>query len=209
MKYWLGLSATTLAFIMAAADNSYANPTAEQLVEKLSESGSSETTPVRRTRSFGGSIQAAQNALNVDDMRCDLEKLPSQLKTSAASRNRALYVTEAPSVDLQVQFDLDSTTLHTSAKALLLNLAAALRSETLKPHSFIVAGHTDASGDGDYNRRLSCARANAVARFLVDEGTIDPNRLSLLGFGFTQLKDPINPKAEVNRRVEIKRAVNN
>lgn len=209
MKYWLGLSATTLAFIMAAADNSYANPTAEQLIEKLSESGSSETTPVRRTRSFGGSTQAAQNALNVDDMRCDLEQLPSQLKTSAASRNRALYVTEAPSVDLQVQFDLDSSTLHTSAKALLLNLAAALRSETLKPHSFIVAGHTDASGDGDYNRRLSCVRANAVARFLVEEGTIDPNRLSLLGFGFTQLKDSINPKAEVNRRVEIKRAVNN
>jgi outer membrane protein OmpA-like peptidoglycan-associated protein len=209
MKLRLGLSAVIFALFLVPAANSVADTTAEQLIEKLSGHGSSESAPVRRTRSFGGSLQASQNAHNVDEAKCDIEQFPTNLEIDTTSSSRALYVTDAPSVDLQVQFELDSSKLQKSAEDLLLNLATALRSDALKTHSFIVAGHTDASGQSDYNRRLSCARANSVARFLIEEGRINPNRLSLLGFGFTQLKDSTNPMAEINRRVEIKRAVNN
>ena len=87
--------------------------------------------------------------------------------------------------------------------AQLRQLAAALQSESLTPYRFLIAGHTDASGDADYNRRLSGRRAETVRRSLIDAG-IDPKRLDARGFGEDELLDPANPRSGANRRVEIR-----
>ena len=57
----------------------------------------------------------------------------------------------------------------------------------------------------DYNDRLSCERALSARRYLVVQHGIDADRLVPMGFGFEKLKDPLQPRAAVNRRVEIRR----
>ncbi len=67
-----------------------------------------------------------------------------------------------------------------------------------------VYGHTDSTGDDNYNLNLSQRRALSVANYLNAQG-VDPRRFSVVGLGETQ---PIASNATVegraqNRRVEI------
>ncbi|MDM7860531.1 OmpA family protein [Alteromonas sp. ASW11-36] len=67
-----------------------------------------------------------------------------------------------------------------------------------------IAGHTDSSGDAQYNQQLSIMRANSVAAYLVS-ANMNEARLQTVGFGETQ---PIasNETADgrsQNRRVEL------
>jgi len=67
-----------------------------------------------------------------------------------------------------------------------------------------ITGHTDASGDDTWNKRLSLARAQAVANHLADGG-IDPQRLSVNGLGSSQpIADNSTPQGRGrNRRIEF------
>ncbi len=58
-------------------------------------------------------------------------------------------------------------------------------------------------GSDDYNLRLSTQRARAVRSYLLDAFPIDPGNLFTYGFGESDLKDPGNPTAGINRRVEV------
>jgi outer membrane protein OmpA-like peptidoglycan-associated protein len=67
-----------------------------------------------------------------------------------------------------------------------------------------VVGHTDSSGNDDYNYDLSRRRAASVAQYLSSQN-LDPNRFSVEGHGE---RDPIASNATAsgkskNRRVEI------
>lgn len=68
-----------------------------------------------------------------------------------------------------------------------------------------IHGHTDSRGDNSYNQRLSENRAKSVYNYLVQKGSVAPNRLSYKGFGESK---PVadNNTAEgrqINRRVEF------
>jgi chemotaxis protein MotB len=69
-----------------------------------------------------------------------------------------------------------------------------------------IRGHTDArpytSGEGD-NWRLSMARAHSAFFMLVRGGVPEDRVVQVSGFADRRLKDPENPYAEVNRRIEI------
>lgn len=68
-----------------------------------------------------------------------------------------------------------------------------------------VMGHTDATGDAEYNRSLSRLRADKVARFLVDVGGVEPVRVKADGFGEERpvaSNDTVEGRA-ANRRVEV------
>ena len=73
----------------------------------------------------------------------------------------------------------------------------------------VIAGHTDnvpvKGGPYQTNLKLSIARAATVAQFLLDQRTINPQRVSTMGFGeYRPIAD--NSRAEgrrKNRRVEI------
>jgi outer membrane protein OmpA-like peptidoglycan-associated protein len=71
-------------------------------------------------------------------------------------------------------------------------------------YAIVVEGHTDSTGNEDYNLTLSKNRAESVGRYLVDNG-IDAERLSYEGYGS---KYPIDSNATKegrarNRRVEF------
>jgi outer membrane protein OmpA-like peptidoglycan-associated protein len=62
-----------------------------------------------------------------------------------------------------------------------------------------VGGHTDSTGDEQYNQQLSMRRADAVKNALVQQG-INPSRIRTYGYGESR---PISSNAATNRRVEI------
>ncbi|MCO5163397.1 MAG: OmpA family protein [Mesorhizobium sp.] len=70
-----------------------------------------------------------------------------------------------------------------------------------------VNGHTDSTGDDNYNYRLSERRALSVANYLTSQGN-DPRRFSVLGFGETQpiASNSTDAGRAQNRRVEIQLA---
>ena len=107
------------------------------------------------------------------------------------------------SMDFEVYFDFDSAELTARARAELTALGQALASGALRPYSYLIAGHTDAVGDPNYNQRLSERRAASVRNFLITNFAIHPSRLIAVGFGEERLKDPTNPRAGINRRVEV------
>ena len=107
------------------------------------------------------------------------------------------------SVNLNVPFDLNSSTLSPQASAQLAQLEIALTSESLGKDRFMVAGHTDAKGSAQYNKQLSQRRAEAVKSYLVSKG-IDAGRLDAVGYGSERLLAPDRPEDPSNRRVEVK-----
>jgi outer membrane protein OmpA-like peptidoglycan-associated protein len=116
---------------------------------------------------------------------------------------QAVRLDLARRVDLMVFFDHGSTALLPSSQRALFQLANALKSEILLDQAFLIAGHTDASGPRAYNVKLSAGRAVAVREWLVSVGGVDPRRLAVHGFGPDLPRDRSNPRARVNRRVEI------
>ena len=72
-----------------------------------------------------------------------------------------------------------------------------------------IGGHTDSKGKGNYNRKLSQRRVDAVREYIVNKG-IAPERMVATGFG-EDLPIDSNRTAEGranNRRVEFKRTDN-
>ena len=106
-------------------------------------------------------------------------------------------------LDLEVQFAVNSAELTDRAAWQLDQLGLALDHPTLAELRFRIAGHTDASGDAAYNKALSKRRAEAVKRYMVERKGITADRLETEGWGEERLKDPINPSAGINRRVEV------
>ncbi|MDX2170094.1 MAG: OmpA family protein [Deltaproteobacteria bacterium] len=101
-----------------------------------------------------------------------------------------------------VGFDFNSATLRPDALP-VLDQAALLLKEN--PDIAVrVEGHTDNVGSAEYNLKLSVRRAEAVYRYLVNQG-IDPERLRVEGFGLTRpvaSNDTESGRAQ-NRRVEL------
>ena len=108
-----------------------------------------------------------------------------------------------PAVNLNIPFELNSSTLRPTAAAQLRQLETALNSQTLGKDRFMVAGHTDAKGSAQYNKQLSLKRAEAVKQFLVAKG-MDPGRLDTVGYGSERLLVADKPEDGANRRVEIR-----
>jgi outer membrane protein OmpA-like peptidoglycan-associated protein len=108
-------------------------------------------------------------------------------------------------IDLQVQFAFDSADLLPAGRRQLDELAFALSDRSLAGDAFEITGHTDRVGDAGYNLRLSQERAVAVKNYLVTMHGVSPARLRSNGVGFSQLADPRDPAAAINRRVEVRR----
>jgi len=110
---------------------------------------------------------------------------------------------ELPSVDMEVYFAYDSADISPAAYGSLFTLGQALGDPRLRGQTFLIAGHTDASGSDAYNQILSECRAWSVKTFLVTTFDIAPQSLIAVGYGEEQPKDWRNPFAGVNRRVQL------
>jgi outer membrane protein OmpA-like peptidoglycan-associated protein len=107
------------------------------------------------------------------------------------------------SVDLTVNFEFDSAKLSNDGMISLDALGKAISDPDLKNERFRIAGHTDAVGSDSYNQKLSEARAIVVRGYLAQNYQLNPNNFDVVGYGKSQLYDPNDPTAAINRRVQV------
>ena len=110
---------------------------------------------------------------------------------------------DKPNIDLEITFDYNSADISTKSLPSVQALGKALTNPDLKGSTFVVAGHTDAAGGEAYNQDLSERRADSIKRYLTGKYSIAAADLVTVGYGKSKLKDPANPLAEVNRRVQV------
>jgi outer membrane protein OmpA-like peptidoglycan-associated protein len=108
-----------------------------------------------------------------------------------------------PKIDLEITFEYNSAVIGSKAMPQVTELGKALTDEDLKGRTFILAGFTDAKGSETYNQGLSERRADALKQFLTERYGIEAGNLVTVGYGLKQLKDPANPFAAENRRVQV------
>ncbi|MEQ9487607.1 MAG: OmpA family protein [Alphaproteobacteria bacterium] len=125
------------------------------------------------------------------------------VETESSTEPAAEVATVVPSINLRIQFELNSFNLTPDARKKLELLGEAISSEELSSYRFLIAGHTDASGSASYNQSLSERRAEAVKFYLAARFPASGSRLISQGFGEQALFDTQAPNAAVNRRVQI------
>lgn len=177
---------------VAVAQN---QPSAQTIMQAL--------TPKPITRSLtvspADTAKAAEEQKFIDSVR---NRQTRSLSTSERE-TIATIAKEKPSIDLEIRFDYNSAAINATSQPGVKALGEALASPELKNSTFIIAGHTDAKGGGEYNQSLSEKRADAIKRYLVDKQSIPAANLVTVGYGETQLKNKDNPLAPENRRVQV------
>ena len=80
-----------------------------------------------------------------------------------------------------IHFDFDKASLKPEAQTILKRNIQLLKEN---PKAQVrIAGYTSASGTEAYNQKLSERRANAVKAYLIGEGLVSSDRLSMVGYG--------------------------
>lgn len=130
------------------------------------------------------------DAVRVDSVRVDSERIDSVRLDRAPDvpvlegEDETAYVAPA-----DVLFDLDSDELRPEADPVLAAIAEQI--VDAGPDAEVrVEGHTDSSGSVEHNQDLSERRAQAVADWLVAEGDVPEDQLTVTGLGETA---PIAP----------------
>jgi outer membrane protein OmpA-like peptidoglycan-associated protein len=104
--------------------------------------------------------------------------------------------------DDSVKFPVNVHDLSPEAKSRLGELAERLKSENRSVY-LEIQGHTDARGSDDYNDKLGEARAEAVRRYLNQQG-IALNRMSTISYG---KGTPVAPNDTPEGRAQNRRVV--
>jgi outer membrane protein OmpA-like peptidoglycan-associated protein len=168
--------------------------TAEQIVNSLQDKASAPTSP----------LSADEILHRIDNLIVAPMGLSSYGDEQATGRAEiAPLVAAWPNVNIEIYFNYNSAVINQQSVPSLLALGQALIDQRLRNHRFIVAGHTDGVGSRAYNLKLSQERAEAVRHFLIQRFPLSPEALTAFGFGKEQLRDPANPDAAINRRVQV------
>jgi len=109
----------------------------------------------------------------------------------------------APTINLHINFEFNSSTLTNDGALTIKTLAEALNDKRLADMRFRIVGHTDARGTDEYNQALSQRRADTVKSRLMQYHQMNDGRLEVAGKGKRELLKPEEPEHELNRRVEI------
>ena len=148
---------------------------------------------------IGATVGGAAGAVIGREMDKQAEELKRDLEGATVERVGEGILITFPS---GLVFDTDSYGLRETTKANLTEL-----SQTLKKYddtNILIEGHTDNTGEGAYNQKLSENRADAVEHYLVTQG-IDDGRVTTKGYGENQPLDTNDSDAgrQKNRRVEV------
>jgi outer membrane protein OmpA-like peptidoglycan-associated protein len=175
-----------------------ANVTEDQILQALA--------PAKKPLTRGLSVGPQADPAKVAAEGAFVQKLRNRATRSLSNGERdeiAMIAKEKPNIDLEINFDYNSADISTKSMPSVQALGNALTNPDLKGSTFVVAGYTDAAGGEAYNQDLSERRADAIKRYLTDKFGIAGSDLVTVGYGKTKLKDPSNPMAEANRRVQV------
>ena len=160
--------------------------------------------PLTRGLSMGPQTQTDPAAATEEGKFVQTIRGRATRSLSTAEREEIAAIAKTkPNIDLEITFDYNSANISQKSLPSVQALGRALSSPDLKGSTFIVAGHTDAAGGDAYNQDLSERRADSIKRYLVEKYSIAGPDLVTVGYGKSKLKDPSQPLAEVNRRVQV------
>ena len=188
-----------LCFGIGAAFAGDANVTEDEIVRALAPAAKK---PLTRGLSVGPQSEPAVTAEETKFV----QKIRGRSTRSLSNTEReeiATIAKDKPNIDLEITFDYNSADISAKSLPSVQALGRALTSADLKGSTFIVAGHTDAAGGDAYNQELSERRADSIKRYLMEKFSIAGADLVTVGYGKSKLKDPNQPMAEVNRRVQV------
>jgi outer membrane protein OmpA-like peptidoglycan-associated protein len=185
---WLGISKAL------AADD----VTEDQILRALAPA----KKPLTRGLSVGPHSDPAADAAQADFVS-RIRGRNTRSLTLTEREEIAAIAKDKPNIDLEITFNYNSADISAKSLPSVQALGRALTNPDLKGSTFVVAGHTDAAGSETYNQDLSERRADSIKRYLMDNYHIAAPDLVTVGYGKTKLKDPSQPLAEVNRRVQV------
>lgn len=92
-----------------------------------------------------------------------------------------IEITKELSIKFNVEFDFDKSDIRSIYRDRCEKVCRFLKEH---PKAMIsVEGHTDSVGPEEYNMKLSQERAASVRQYLIDNFSVDPNRITATGFG--------------------------
>ncbi|WP_315757233.1 MULTISPECIES: OmpA family protein [unclassified Bradyrhizobium] len=202
-----GLTALLAVTVLSAAASLSAMPafaaddvSEDQIVRALA----GPKRPLTRGLSMSPPSEAAPAIAPEQDKFLQSIRGRSTRSLSSAEREEIAAVAKTkPNIDLEITFDYNSANISQKSLPSVQALGRALTNAELKGSTFVVAGHTDAAGGEAYNQDLSERRADSIKRYLVEKFGIAGADLVTVGYGKSKLKDPSQPLAEVNRRVQV------
>jgi len=148
---------------------------------------------------IGAAVGGAAGAVIGRQMDKQAEELRKDLEGATVERvGEGILIT----FESGLVFDTESYRLREETKSNLTEL-----SETLKKYddtNILIEGHTDNTGEDNYNQKLSENRADAVESYLVTQG-IKNSRVTTKGYGESQPLDSNESDTgrQKNRRVEV------
>ena len=200
-KFSVTKTLTAIAAVMSFGSIAYAgdNVTEDQILQALKPVPK---PPLTRGLSAGPQANPAPSAAETKLITTVRGRTTRSLSQSEREEIAAI-VKDKPKIDLEINFDYNSAEISAKSLPSVQALGRALTNSELKGSTFVVAGHTDAAGGEDYNQSLSERRADSIKKYLVDKYGINGADLVTVGYGKGKLKDPSQPMAEANRRVQV------
>lgn len=189
----LSAALSMTANLALAGDN---NVSAGQILDAL------KPKPVTRGLSVGPQADTTAQAKESTFLNTVRNRSTRSLSTGEREQIAELAAAK-PKIDLEIQFDYNSAEIAKTSVASVQALGKALSDPALKGSTFVVAGHTDATGGEEYNQGLSERRADTIKKYLVQNYGLNGADLVTVGYGETKLKDAANGAAPVNRRVQV------
>lgn len=147
--------------------------------------------------------KALVDALAIEEAAPEEGPTTRSIKPTITRNNASPAKAAAGKSNLLITFNTGSADLTAESKQALATVAKALQSEKLSGFSFSIEGHADPRGGVELNQKLSEARAQSVAAFLVSTHGIQADRLAPVGKGTSEPLNADRPDAPENRRVTI------
>ena len=167
----------------------------------------SSATSEKRINEVESQVEATQSKVKDHDSRiAELDKTTREALERAQAAGKLAegkFVYSLVLSDDAVKFSVNKHELSQDAEDKLKDFAERLKSENKNVY-LEIQGHTDSTGDKDYNMKLGEARADAVRRFLNKQG-IALNRMSTISYGQDEPVDSNKTKdgRAKNRRVVV------
>lgn len=150
---------------------------------------------------IGAAVGGTAGALigkKMDNQKKQIEEMVPEATVETVNDGEALKIT----FDSGILFATNSSTVSDASKSALHNFSNTLKAN---PDTYIkIIGHTDNTGNVDYNQTLSEKRAKSVDDYLLSQG-VSQDRMTFEGRG---IHEPVASNNTVegralNRRVEI------
>ncbi len=119
-----------------------------------------------------------------------------------ADFSTVLSILPTPQEHFHLYFIIDTTKLTQESNTQLPQILDTVKNK--KSQDIRITGHTDTSGDSNYNQQLSQRRAELVTKMLIDHGVLEEHiETHAFGEEIPQIKTVDNVYEPRNRRVEV------